>query len=101
MWLAVHLVYIIGFKHRLTTLLHWTVSFVGRGRSERTVTHQQIFARTALSRLGDEFSPSLPPDPDARPSWRGSGAAALVPSASVKDAPAEQQSRAAASGVVG
>nr|WP_007513620.1 MULTISPECIES: NAD(P)/FAD-dependent oxidoreductase [Pseudofrankia] len=79
MWLAVHLVYIIGFKHRVTTLLHWAVSFVGRGRSERTVTHQQIFARTAISRLGEEFSPSLPPDPDARPSWRGNGAAAPVP----------------------
>ena len=23
LWLAIHLVYIIGFKHRVTTLLHW------------------------------------------------------------------------------
>ena len=52
LWLAVHLVYIIGFKHRLTTLLHWTVSFLGRGRSERTVTEQQVFARTAIEQLG-------------------------------------------------
>ena len=51
MWLAVHLVYLVGFKNRLTTLLHWAVSFVGRGRSERTVTQQQIFARAALQRL--------------------------------------------------
>ena len=80
MWLAVHLVYIIGFKHRVTTLLHWAVSFVGRGRSERTVTEQQIFARTAITRLGEEFSPSLPPDPDARPSWRGNRPTAFVPS---------------------
>jgi len=57
MWLAVHLVYLIGFKNRLTTLLHWAVSFVGRGRSERTVTQQQIFARQALDQLGDEFLP--------------------------------------------
>lgn len=47
-WLAVHLVYIIGFKSQVTTLLHWLVSFVGRGRSERTVTEQQVFARRAL-----------------------------------------------------
>jgi NADH dehydrogenase len=84
MWLAVHLVYIIGFKHRVTTLMHWAVSFVGRGRSERTLTLQQIFARTAISRLGDEFSPSLPPDPQATPSWRGNvvtrPAGAAVPS---------------------
>ena len=35
----------------MTALLHWAVSFVGRGRSERTTTEQQIFARTALKRL--------------------------------------------------
>lgn len=51
MWLAVHLVYITGFKNRLTALLHWAVSFIGRGRSERTTTEQQIFARGALARL--------------------------------------------------
>jgi NADH dehydrogenase len=51
MWLAVHLVYITGFKNRVTALLHWAISFIGRGRSERTVTEQQIFARAALNRL--------------------------------------------------
>jgi NADH dehydrogenase len=66
LWLAVHLVYIIGFKHRLTTLLHWAVSFVGRGRSERTVTEQQVFARTAIEDLGEEYAPSLPRVPEDR-----------------------------------
>src|SRR5215212_6905912 len=51
MWLAVHLVYITGFKNRVTALLHWLISFLGRGRSERTTTEQQIFARSALGRL--------------------------------------------------
>ena len=51
MWLAVHLVYITGFKNRVTAVLHWFVSFLGRGRSERTSTEQQIFARVALARL--------------------------------------------------
>ncbi|MGB0101354.1 MAG: NAD(P)/FAD-dependent oxidoreductase [Nocardioides sp.] len=51
MWLALHLIYITGFKNRITALLHWFVSFIGRGRSERTTTEQQIFARSALSRL--------------------------------------------------
>ena len=58
MWLAVHLVYLVGFKNRLTTLLHWTVSFVGRGRSERVVTEQQIFARQAIEQLGEDFAPT-------------------------------------------
>ncbi len=67
MWLAVHLVYIIGFKHRLTTLLHWAVSFVGRGRSERTVTEQQIFGRQAIEQLGEDFTPTLSPGPGPNP----------------------------------
>ncbi len=51
LWLTIHLLYIAGFKSRVTALLHWAVSFVGRGRSERTATEQQIFARAALGRL--------------------------------------------------
>ncbi|MEP7739078.1 NAD(P)/FAD-dependent oxidoreductase [Nocardioides sp. 31GB23] len=51
MWLAVHLFYITGFKNRVTAVLHWFVSFLGRGRSERTATEQQIFGRNALGRL--------------------------------------------------
>jgi NADH dehydrogenase len=51
MWLGLHLIYITGFKNRITALLHWAVSFIGRGRSERTTTEQQIFARNALGRL--------------------------------------------------
>jgi NADH dehydrogenase len=51
MWLGVHLVYLTGFKNRIGALGHWTVSFLGRGRSERTATEQQIFARAALQRL--------------------------------------------------
>jgi NADH dehydrogenase len=35
LWLVVHLLYLVGFKNRLTTLFHWAVSFVGSSRSER------------------------------------------------------------------
>ncbi|MFC6022848.1 NAD(P)/FAD-dependent oxidoreductase [Plantactinospora solaniradicis] len=48
LWLAVHLLYLVGFKNRVTAVLHWFVSFIGRGRSERTVTLQQVLARAAL-----------------------------------------------------
>jgi NADH:quinone reductase (non-electrogenic) len=51
LWLVVHLMYLTGFKNRVGALGHWTVSFLGRGRSERTTTMQQIFARAALQRL--------------------------------------------------
>ena len=48
MWLAVHLLYLVGFKNRVTAVLHWFVSFIGRGRSERVSTVQQALARRAL-----------------------------------------------------
>ncbi|MBC7375467.1 MAG: FAD-dependent oxidoreductase, partial [Frankiales bacterium] len=53
-WLAVHLIYLTAFKNRFTALVHWAVSFVGRGRSERTSTWQQVSARTRLHRLETE-----------------------------------------------
>ncbi len=56
LWLAIHLVYLVGFKNRLTTLLHWAVSFVGRGRSERVATEQQVLGRLALERSGRDFA---------------------------------------------
>ena len=65
LWLAIHLVYIIGFKHRVTTLLHWFVSFLGRGRAERVATEQQVFGRQAMNALPSEDLPSLPRDEDA------------------------------------
>ena len=49
MWLGVHLVYITGFKNQFSALVKWAISFVGRGRSARTTTIQQIFARRALA----------------------------------------------------
>ena len=69
LWLGVHLVYITGFKNRVTALLHWAVSFIGRGRSERTSTEQQIFGRTALGRLegGAADLVSSPGEKDAGP----------------------------------
>jgi NADH dehydrogenase len=54
-WLVVHLFYLVGFKNRLTAVLHWAVSFLGRGRSERVSTFQQAFARTAFREYGDPF----------------------------------------------
>jgi NADH dehydrogenase len=58
MWLVVHLFYIVGFKSRLTTVLHWAVSFLGRGRSQRVATQQQVYGRLALEHLGPGFEAS-------------------------------------------
>jgi NADH:ubiquinone reductase (H+-translocating) len=56
LWLGVHIVYITGFKKRVTTLLHWSVSFLGSDRSERAITEQQALAREALERVGTDWA---------------------------------------------
>ncbi|HUR14122.1 MAG TPA: NAD(P)/FAD-dependent oxidoreductase [Mycobacteriales bacterium] len=66
LWLAVHIVYIVGFKKRITTVLHWAVSFVGRGRSERVATEQQVLARLALEEVGREFASLAVPQTKGR-----------------------------------
>ncbi|NEK86721.1 NAD(P)/FAD-dependent oxidoreductase [Blastococcus saxobsidens] len=58
LWLVVHLMYIVGFKSRVTTVLHWMVSFLGRGRSERVATQQQVYGRLALEELGNGWEVS-------------------------------------------
>ncbi|MCO8271074.1 NAD(P)/FAD-dependent oxidoreductase [Actinoplanes sp. TRM 88003] len=55
MWLVVHVFYLVGFKNRFTTVVHWAVSFLGRGRSERVATEQQAFARRAMKDYGDPY----------------------------------------------
>jgi NADH:quinone reductase (non-electrogenic) len=46
LWLVVHLAFLTGFKNRVATLARWAIAFLGRGRPERTITEQQVFART-------------------------------------------------------
>jgi NADH dehydrogenase len=51
MWLVLHLVYLVGFKTKLSTLLSWTVTFLSTRRGQLTITEQQAFARTRLEQL--------------------------------------------------
>ncbi len=55
-WLVVHLMAMVGFKARITTLLHWFITFFGNGRSERVTTNQQLVGRLAMERLGQGVS---------------------------------------------
>jgi NADH dehydrogenase len=50
-WLFIHLIYLVGFKNRFTTLVSWFVTFVGRGRPQRAVTVQQVVGRQAIERV--------------------------------------------------
>jgi NADH:ubiquinone reductase (H+-translocating) len=50
-WLVLHLVYLVGFKTKIVTLLSWTVTFLGRNRGQLTITEQQAYARTMIEQL--------------------------------------------------
>lgn len=58
-WCFLHLLYIVGFKSQMSTLVRWFISFLTASRSERTVTNQQMVARLALKRLGERSSGRL------------------------------------------
>jgi NADH:ubiquinone reductase (H+-translocating) len=50
-WLVLHLVYLVGFRRKITTLLSWTVTFLGRARGNLYITEQQAYARTRIEEL--------------------------------------------------
>ncbi len=50
-WLALHLVYLVGFKTKIVTLISWTVTFLSTKRGQLTITEQQAYARTRIEEL--------------------------------------------------
>jgi NADH:ubiquinone reductase (H+-translocating) len=57
-WLVLHLVYLVGFKTKITTLLSWTVTFLSTARGNLTITEQQAYARTRIEEL-EEIAASV------------------------------------------
>jgi NADH dehydrogenase len=47
LWLIVHIMYLVGFKNRITTVFHWAISFVGRGRAQRATTQHHLLGAHA------------------------------------------------------
>ncbi|NEM08722.1 NAD(P)/FAD-dependent oxidoreductase [Geodermatophilus normandii] len=70
MWLAVHLFHMVGFRSRVTTVLHWLVSFLGHGRAQRVATQQQVYGRLALELLGREFEAARTGERGTAAVWR-------------------------------
>src|ERR1700733_14361233 len=44
-WLGLHLLYLVGFKNRFTTVIAWFITFLGDGRGQMAITTQMIYAR--------------------------------------------------------
>ena len=47
-WLFLHLVYLVGFKNRISTLLSWIMTFTTHSRAQLATTSQMVYARLAL-----------------------------------------------------
>ncbi len=74
MWLVVHLAFMTGFKNRFAAVLNWTVAFLGRDRRQRTITEQEVFARTRALEQPGRLWPRCsrgpgPPGSLASPRW--------------------------------
>ncbi len=69
MWLFVHLMYLVGFFQRVSTLGHWFLAFIGRSRTEATTTTYQARGVRELRQLpADELgSTGVGLDPPATP----------------------------------
>ncbi|KXW61402.1 NADH dehydrogenase [Mycolicibacterium phlei DSM 43072] len=57
-WLLLHLIYLVGFRRKLTTLVNWTVTFLSTQRGNLTITEQQAYARTRIEEL-EEIAASI------------------------------------------
>jgi len=49
-WLLLHLVYLVGFKSKLTTAISWAVTFLTTNRGQLTITERQTITRRPAER---------------------------------------------------
>jgi len=47
-WLVLHLLYLVGFKNRISTLLSWIITFTSNSRGQLATTSQWVYARLAM-----------------------------------------------------
>ena len=62
-WLVLHLVYLVGFKNRFTTLITWFITFLSHSRGQMAITSQMIYARLAMDMLQNQQKQHLRQSP--------------------------------------
>ncbi|MGC5257272.1 NAD(P)/FAD-dependent oxidoreductase [Gordonia sp. DT218] len=65
-WLFLHLLYLVGFRNRFTTLVDWFFAFTSRSRTQLAITEQQVFARNAIGVLDSLGRPREGSQPEDR-----------------------------------
>lgn len=51
LWLVVHVMFLVGFRNRFTSIVSWGINALSRNRWNLAATRQQLYARTALATL--------------------------------------------------
>ena len=62
-WLVLHLVYLVGFKNRFTTLITWFITFLSHSRGQMAITSQMIYARLAMDMLSSQQNQAIRQSP--------------------------------------
>ena len=57
LWLAVHVMYLVGFRNRFVAAFSWGLNAISRHRWNLATTSQQMHGRTALRKLTELFDP--------------------------------------------
>jgi NADH:ubiquinone reductase (H+-translocating) len=60
-WLVLHLVYLVGFKSKMSTVISWTATFLTLSRGQLTITERQALDR----RPAEQHTPQPEPAAEA------------------------------------
>jgi NADH dehydrogenase len=58
-WLFLHLLYLVGFKNRISTLLSWIITFTSNSRGQLATTSQWVYARLAMEAVEKQLQQSV------------------------------------------
>jgi NADH dehydrogenase len=81
LWLIVRLAFLTSFRNRAAAVANWTLAFLGRARRQRTITEQQVFARTRALERPKTAPESLRLPPSRAALTRAVGCLLATPSA--------------------
>ncbi|OBA61240.1 NADH dehydrogenase, partial [Mycobacterium sp. 1100029.7] len=65
-WLGLHLLYLVGFKNRFTTVVAWFITFLGDGRGQMAITNQMMYARVVTNWLEAQTQEAMAAEAEAR-----------------------------------
>jgi len=87
-WLGLHLIYLVGFKTKIATLLSWSITFMSRQRGQLTITEAAgICAELGFEQLEDMAAAAK--EPRERPASSSGARPARWPGSRPQPVPAE------------